>query len=221
MNIAWYGHSCFKIQTKPQRGLEEITIFTDPFDKAIGLRPPQGSANIVTVSHDHHDHNNTGALKGEPFIVDAPGEYSIKGIQIIGIDSFHDNQQGAERGRNSIFIIESEDLKICHLGDLGHILSEDQVEKIGDVDVLMIPVGGKFTLNSKEAEEVVSQIEPKIILPMHYKTKGLNIDGIEDEKKFCSEIGSCIEKNVPRLNIKKKNLSETENKIILLSISGN
>jgi len=220
MNITWYGHSCFKIQTKPHRGSEDITIFTDPFDKRIGLRPPQGNANIITISHSHYDHNNATALKGEPSIIDAPGEYSIKNIQIEGVDSFHDKKEGSERGRNAIFIIKSEDLKICHLGDLGHILSEDQVEKIGDIDVLMIPVGGKYTISPKEAENVVSQLEPKIILPMHYKIKDLKIEGLEDEKRFCAEIGISVEKNVSKLNIRKKDLDEMENKIILMSIAG-
>ena len=221
MNISWYGHSCFKIQTRPQRGSEEIIIFTDPFSKTIGLRPPQGNANIVTISHSHSDHNNFSSLKGSPFVIDSPGEYSVSGIQIEGIDSFHDKNNGTERGRNTIFIIKSEDLKICHLGDLGHTLSEDQVEKIGEIDILMIPIGGTYTISPKEAEEVVGQIEPKIVLPMHYAIKGLEIKNIEDEKAFCAEVGSCVEKNVAKLNIKKKDLEEIESKIILLSVSGN
>jgi L-ascorbate metabolism protein UlaG (beta-lactamase superfamily) len=221
MNITWYGHACFKIQTKPSRGSDEITIFTDPFDKSIGLRPPQGNANIVTISHSHHDHNNVSALKGEPFVIDSPGEYSIKGIQIEGIESFHDKEKGNLRGRNTIFIFKTEDLKICHLGDLGHTLSENQIEKLGEIDVLMIPIGGIYTISPKEAEEIVGQLEPKIILPMHYKIKGLAMEGLEDEKSFCSEIGSCIDKNVSKLNIRKKDLDEMENRIILMSVAGN
>jgi L-ascorbate metabolism protein UlaG (beta-lactamase superfamily) len=221
MNITWYGHACFKIQTRPARGFDEIVIFTDPFDKSIGLRPPQGNADIVTISHTHYDHNNVSALKGKPFVIDSPGEYSIKGIQVEGIESFHDKEKGALRGRNTIFVLKTEDLKICHLGDLGHTLSEDQIERLGEIDILMIPIGGTYTINPKEAEEVVSQLEPKIILPMHYKIKGLSIEGLADEKSFCSEIGSCIDKNVPRLNIRKKDLDEMESKIILMSVFRN
>ncbi len=217
MLITWYGHSCFKIQTKPYRGSEEATIFTDPFDKAVGLRPPQSNADIVTVSHSHYDHNNPSALKGEPLIINAPGEYSKQHIQIIGVDSFHDKKEGAERGRNTVFVIESEELRVCHLGDLGHILSEKQLDQIGKVDVLMIPVGGVFTLEPKDAESVIGQLEPKIILPMHYKTKGLKIN-INDESAFCKEIGGCPEKKIDKLNIKKKELEKTENKIVLLDI---
>lgn len=215
MIITWYGHSCFKIQTKPQRGSSEVVIFTDPFDKKIGLRPPQGNADIVTVSHSHYDHCNVEALKGNPMIIDAPGEYSKKETQIIGIDSFHDNKNGAERGRNTIFVFESEDLKICHLGDLGHILDEKQLDQIGEIDILMIPVGGVFTVNPREAETTISQLEPKIIIPMHYKIKGLTID-IEDEKKFCDEIGGCPKEKIDKLNIKKKDLDSFDQKIILM-----
>ena len=218
MNITWYGQSCFKIQTKAQRGEKETTIIIDPFDKSIGLRPPQGNAEIITVSHQHHDHNNISAIKGEPFVIDAPGEYSIEGIQIEGIESFHDNSKGAERGRNTIFTIDSEGIRICHLGDLGHVLEENQVETIGEVDILMIPVGGNYTINSKEAEEVISQIEPTIIIPMHFKVKGLTVD-IEDADKFCKEYGGTIEKGIGKLNIKKKDLIDTESRIVLMEIN--
>jgi L-ascorbate metabolism protein UlaG (beta-lactamase superfamily) len=221
MNITWYGHSCFKIQTKSQRGSDGVTIIIDPFDKKIGLRPPQGNADVVTISHGHDDHNNARAIKGDPFVVDAPGEYSIKGIQIEGIDSFHDKVKGEERGRNTIFTFESEGLKICHLGDLGHVLTERQSEKIGSIDVLMIPVGGKFTLNAKDAEEVMGQIDPRIIIPMHYKIKGLKIEGLDDEKGFCSEFGGQVEKGIGKFNFKKKDLENIENKILILDVFSN
>lgn len=217
MNISWYGHSCFKVQTKPKRGLEEVIIITDPFDKSVGLRPPQGLADIVTISHNHFDHNNTKSLKGDFFKIDAPGEYSIRNVHIEGIESFHDNNNGEERGRNTIFIMESEDLRVCHLGDLGHLLTESQVEVIGEVDVLMIPVGGTYTIDAKEAEKVVGQLEPKIIIPMHYKVKGLKVD-ISDEKAFCKEFGT-KSNGETRLNIKKKDLEETENKLVLMNIA--
>ena len=142
MNIQYYGHSCFKITTKPAgRGQEDVNAFIDPFDKSIGLRPPQGQADIVLVTHDHSDHNNVEALKGNPFIVDIPGEYSIKGINVVGINSQHGGDVDMS---NTIFIIESEDIKICHLGDLGDDLTEKQLSEIDGVDILMIPIGGKY-----------------------------------------------------------------------------
>jgi L-ascorbate metabolism protein UlaG (beta-lactamase superfamily) len=218
MNIQYYGHSCFKITTKSSgRGSEEITVFLDPFDKSIGLRPPQGNTDIVVISHDHSDHNNAAALKGDFRIIDIPGEYSIKGINIIGFSSFHDTKNGAERGLNTVFILESENLRICHLGDLGCELTEKQLEIINGIDVLMIPVGGKHTLDGKMAAEVVKKIEPKIIIPMHFKIKGTNLD-IDDEKKFCNEIGNCPAEKVSRLSLKKKDLEEKNMEVITMGI---
>ncbi len=217
MNISWYGHSCFKIQTKAKRGGEEIIIFTDPFDKSIGLRRPQGQANIVTISHNHSDHNDTELLKGDFFTADSPGEFSIQGVTIEGIDSFHDDQQGAVRGRNTIFMLESEDIRICHLGDLGQELTEKQIDAIGDIDILMVPVGGTYTLDSKTAKKVVGQIEPKIIVPMHYKIDGLTVN-INDETEFCNELGATIGEKLSRISLKKRDLDEIENKVIVMSV---
>ncbi|MDD3487712.1 MAG: MBL fold metallo-hydrolase [Candidatus Moranbacteria bacterium] len=218
MTIQWYGHSCFKISTKPEgRGSgEDIVIFTDPFDKSIGLRPPQGKADIITISHPHSDHNNPGALRGEPTVVDLPGEYSVKGISITGINSFHDKAQGAERGLNTIFILESEGIRICHLGDLGTALDKKQLEEINGVDVLMVPVGGPFSLKGKEAEAVVEAIDPKVVLPMHYKIAGIKIKNIEDEKAFCKEIGTCPKEKQAKLVLKKKDLEDMERKVVLM-----
>lgn len=218
MNITWYGHSCFKIQTKKERGGDDVNLFTDPFDKSVGLRPPQGGADVITVSHNHPDHNQTQSLKNNPFVIDAPGEYSLKGIAIRGIESFHDNTQGAEKGRNTIFVIESEDIRICHLGDLGHLLEDKQVDAIGAVDILMIPVGGKYTLDSALAEKVAGQLEPKLILPMHYALPGLTFE-LDNVEKFCDDLGNETEKNVAKLTLKKKDLEDKNGKIILFEIA--
>ena len=217
MTIQWYGHSCFKISTKPEgRGSgEDAVIFTDPFDKSIGLRPPQGKADIVTISHSHPDHNNPDALKGEPVILDLPGEYSIKGVSITGVGSFHDKVQGAEYGHNVIFVIESEGVRFCHLGDLGMPLDKKQLEEVNGVDILAIPVGGPHSLDAKEAKTVVDQIEPKIILPMHYKIPGLKLK-IGDEKGFCKEIGTCPREKMAKLILKKKDLEGAERKVVLM-----
>ncbi|MCX6766792.1 MAG: MBL fold metallo-hydrolase [Candidatus Moranbacteria bacterium] len=218
MTIQWYGHSCFKISTKPDgRGSgEDVVIFTDPFDKSIGLRPPQGKADIVTVSHKHPDHNNSEALKGEPAILDLPGEYSIKGVSITGINSFHDKVQGTQRGMNTIFAIESEGIRFCHLGDLADKLDKKQLEEVNGVDILAIPVGGSgYTLDGKEAKAVVDQIEPKIVLLMHYKIPGVKVK-LDDEKNFCKEIGLCPKDKVAKLILKKKDLEEGEMKVVMM-----
>lgn len=218
MNIQYYGHSCFKITTKPEgRGQQEVTLFIDPFDKSIGLRPPQGSADLVISSHDHHDHNNIEAIKGDPYVINIPGEYSVKGINIVGISSFHDAKQGEELGLNTIFILESEDIRICHMGDLGSDLSEKQLEDINGVDILMIPIGGKYTIDGKKAVDIVKKIEPKIVIPIHYKINGSTID-VDNEKKFCSEIGNCPKTKISKFSIKKKEMEEKSMEVVLMGI---
>jgi len=219
MIIHYYGHSCFKINTKPAgRGQEEISIFLDPFDKKIGLRPPQGQANIVLVSHDHFDHNNVTALKGEPAIINIPGEYSVRGVSVVGIPSLHkEPEAGEEKIINTIFVLESEDLRVCHLGDLGTDLSEKQLEEINGVDILMIPIGGNYTIGHKRALELIKKIEPAMVIPMHYKMNGSIVD-IADEKKFCNEIGNCSKERPSKLNIKKKDLEEKRVAVVLMGI---
>jgi len=217
MNIQYYGHSCFKLTTKPAgRGQEDVTVFMDPFGKVVGLRPPQGQANIVLVSHDHPDHNNVAALKGDPSVIDIPGEYSLKGINIVGIDSLHSDAEDKTQSHNTIFILETEDLKICHLGDLGSDLDQKQLSEIDGVDILMIPIGGKYTIDAKKAAEIIKKIEPAIIIPMHYKMPGGAITDIDDEKKFCSEMGNCPREKVSKLNIKKKDLEGKVMEIVLM-----
>ena len=209
MNITWLGQACFKIQGK------EVTIITDPYDGKIGLKLPRLNAEIVTISHNNYDHNNIKAVSGQPFIIDTPGEYEIKKVFIWGIPSWHDNKEGADRGANTIFIYQFEDIKLAHLGDLGTTLSNGQLEKLEGVDILLIPVGGVYTIDGKKAAEVVNQIEPRIVIPMHYKIPNLKIK-LEAVDKFCSEMG--VKKNGPeeKLKITKKDLPAEEIKIIIL-----
>ncbi|KKQ62291.1 MAG: Zn-dependent hydrolase of the beta-lactamase fold-like protein [Parcubacteria group bacterium GW2011_GWC1_38_22] len=216
MQIQYYGQSCFKITTKPAgRATEDVVFFIDPFGKELGIRPPQGQADVVFVSHDHFDHNNVSAIKGEPVIIDTPGEYAVKGINVVGIDSFHDNEEGAKKGRSTIFILEAEELKICHLGDLGCDLNGKQLEEIDGVDILFIPVGGEHTIEGKKATELVRKIEPAIVIPMHYKVAGSTAE-IEDESKFCTEMGNCPKEKIAKLNIKKKDLEGKTMEVILM-----
>jgi L-ascorbate metabolism protein UlaG (beta-lactamase superfamily) len=218
MNIQYYGHSCFKISLKPAgRGQNEVVLFIDPFDKSVGLRPPQGQADLALVSHHHHDHDNVEALKGDPCVIDLPGEYSVKGVNIIGIPSFHDSKEGAERGSNTIFIVDGEELKLCHLGDLGTDLSEKQLEKIGTVNILFVPIGGNYTIDYKKAIETIKKIEPNIIIPMHFKLKGTTVD-IDDETKFCSEMGYCVKDRPSKLNLKSKDMEGKNMEIIVMGI---
>lgn len=215
MNIIWQGQSCFQIIT--QRGKNnQVRIVIDPFSEEIGLKLPKLEADILLVSHNHYDHNNIKAISGNPFLIEGPGEYEIKEIFIQGISSFHDNCQGRERGENTIYTLEAEGMKICHLGDFGQKeLTSEQLEKIGDIDILMIPIGGIYTIDSKGAIKVMSQIEPKIIIPMHYQIPKLKIK-LEGLEKFLKTMGIKSIEPLNKLSIKKKDLSEEEVKIIVL-----
>jgi len=220
MTIFWHGQSCFQIFARREKN-NQVSIVIDPFDETLGLRVPSLSADILLVSHGHHDHNNLKAVSGltsasSPFLISGPGEYEVKEVYIRGIPAWHDNVMGKERGTNTIYTIEAEDLKLCHLGDLGQKeLTADQLEKIGEVDILMIPVGGVYTISSKEAPKIMAQIEPKIIIPMNYQVPKLKVklDGLD---KFLNIMGIKSIESLNKLSIKKKDLSEEEIKIIVL-----
>ncbi len=214
MYITWMGHSCFKIQDKV--GTDGITVTTDPFDKKIGIKPPNYESDIVLVSHDHYDHNNVSALRGTHFLINTAGEYDVKGILIHGVESFHDEKQGKERGSNIIYRIEIDDISVSHLGDLGHVLDNKQLELLVGTDILLIPVGGRFTLDAKKAVEVVSQVEPRIVIPMHYKTPGLKID-IDGVDKFVKEMGVKPTEE-EKLKISKKDLPQDDMELVILGL---
>ena len=195
--IYWAGQSCFQISVSNSRD-HSADIVIDPYDEETGLKLPN---DILLVTHNHKDHNNVKGVKparnasqgdaggGTPFLVDGPGEYEVKGVFIQGIPSFHDDKEGKERGQNTIYVIEAEDMRFCHLGDLGQKqLTDEQLEKIDGVDVLMIPVGGEYTIDSSTAQKVISQIEPRIVIPMHYALAKSNskLDGVE---KFLKTMG--------------------------------
>ena len=213
MIITWQGHSCFKIQDKS--GPDGITLICDPFNKEIGLKPPNCEADIVTVSHDHEDHNNVGALRGKPFVINSAGEYDVKGVFIEGIDSYHDDKDGGERGPNIIYRMEIDDISVAHLGDLGAPLNDVQLERLAGTDILLVPVGGKYTLDAKMAVEVISQIEPRIVIPMHYQVDGLKLD-IDPVDKFIKEL-SIEPTREDKLKISKKDLPQEDMELVILS----
>lgn len=209
MHITWLGQACFKIQSK------DITLVTDPYDSKVGLKLPRLTADVITVSHDHYDHANVKAVGGTPLTITTAGEYEIKRVFIQGLPSWHDDQQGAERGPNIIFTYTIEGMKIAHLGDLGATLDDEQLEKLEGVDILLIPVGGVYTIDGKKAATVVSQIDPRIVIPMHYKIPGLT-EKLQGVEPFCNEMG--VKKNGPeeKLKITKKELPAEETRVILL-----
>ena len=215
MQIIWRGQSCFQILTSQGKD-SQISLVIDPFGNSLGLRVPEFAADIVLVTHDHDDHNNLEAVKGNPFIIDGPGEYEIKGVYIQGIPAFHDKNFGKEKGRVTIYTIESEEMRICHMGDFGQKeLFSEQLEDIGEVDVLLIPVGGNYTIGSQEAPKIISQIEPKIVVPMHYSLPKLKIK-LEGVEKFLKAMGKKMPEPLPKLTVKKKDLSSEETNIVVL-----
>lgn len=214
MIITWLGQSCFKIQDKS--GTDGVTLVTDPFDKKVGLKVPNFEADIVTISHDHFDHNNAKALRGQLFLINSAGEYDVKGVMVEGVESYHDDKYGAERGGNIIYRIELDDITVVHLGDLGHTLDDKQLERLVGADILLIPVGGHYTLDVKKAVEVVSQIEPRILIPMHYKIPGLKVD-ISGVDKFIKEMGLKPTEE-EKLKISKKDLPQEDMELVVLKI---
>lgn len=179
MKIQWIAHACYRIEFENGK-----VMVTDPFDK-IGYEMPEISADIVSLSHGHYDHNAKHKVGGSFIVCDEAKCYEAHDIRVTGIPSFHDKEGGAKRGSNLIYIIEAEGLKVAHLGDLGHALDESQKEALKNVDILMIPVGGNYTIDAAEAFEIIKEIEPNIVFPMHYKTPGLTVD-ISDITEFMS-----------------------------------
>ena len=199
MDITWLGHSCFKIKGS------HAAVITDPYSPDLGYQLGKAAANVVTVSHQHPGHSYVQGVGGEPKAVSGPGEYEISGVLIIGISTFHDGTEGKDRGKNTVYLMEIDEVSICHLGDLGHVLTNAQAEELDNVDVLMLPVGGVSTLNATMAAEVVRQIEPKIVIPMHYQTEALKRD-LESVDRFLKEMGVREPEPQPKLSVTKSNL---------------
>jgi len=183
MKIKWLGHACFLITSK-----SGVRILTDPFNREVGYKLPEAEADIVTVSHDHYDHNYVKAVKGRFTVLKTPGAFKENGIGIKGVSTHHDECGGKKRGGNIVFLFDVDGLRVCHCGDLGHLPTGAQVDEIGAVDVLLVPVGGTFTVDSDGAAEVVKQLKPVLAIPMHYKTEAaqMNIAGVEG---FLSKLG--------------------------------
>ncbi|MGI6207069.1 MAG: MBL fold metallo-hydrolase [Anaerolineae bacterium] len=213
MDITWYGQSCFRLKDR------NVTVVTDPYGKVSGLKLPRLTADIVTVSHGHQDHNNVAAVRGEPFVVDGPGEYEVAGLFVSGVSMWHDDQSGAKRGRNTIFIYYFSDATVCHLGDLGHVPTQAQVEEMGNVDVLLVPVGGTYTIDARQAVEVVSLIEPSVVIPMHYALPGMETP-LESVDAFLKEMGVREPERMESYSVVGKRLPEETQVVVLESRSG-
>jgi L-ascorbate metabolism protein UlaG (beta-lactamase superfamily) len=208
MEITWLGHACFRLRNK------NATIITDPYEDKIGFKLGRVAADIVTVSHNHYDHNNVAAVTGTPKVIDGPGEYEISGIFVTGIQTWHDSEGGNKRGGNTAYLVEMDDLTICHLGDLGHVLTTQQVEAMNNVDVLLIPVGGTNTINAAQAADVISLLEPRIVIPMHFKTEALKLE-IDPLDRFAKAMGLKETVAQPKLAVTKSSLPEETQVVVL------
>jgi L-ascorbate metabolism protein UlaG (beta-lactamase superfamily) len=213
MKVKWLGHACFLLTS--ESGLK---IMTDPYTAGVfGLdyAPPSEVADIVTVSHDHADHNNVADVKGNPQVVQGEGSQEAKGIQFKGVASAHDQASGKERGSNTIFCFVLDGINVCHLGDLGHDLPEQTVADIGGVDVLLIPVGGNFTIDAAVASRVCQKLAPKVVIPMHFKNDrcpGFPVAGVEDFTRGRQQVRVSADSEV---ELKKEQFAATTETVVL------
>jgi len=209
MELIWLGHSCVRL-----RGRDTV-ILQDPFDRTLGYPVGRWTADIVTISHDHPGHNNISAVQGNPKVLRGPGEYDIGPASIVGVASFHDKQRGKERGRNTAFVVEMDGVRVCHLGDIGDTPTAETAKAIGPVDVLLVPVGGSTTIDAQGALETVNLLEPKIIVPIHYRTPALQRQDLAGVEPFLQMMAIAHLTPVARLNVTPATLP-SESQVVLL-----
>jgi L-ascorbate metabolism protein UlaG (beta-lactamase superfamily) len=207
MDVTWLGHGCFRLRGR------NAAVVTDPYPPAIGLKLSRMDADVVTVSHEHENHSYTQVVR-EAYEIRGPGEYEVAGVYVIGVPAFHDSEKGAKRGRNTIFLIEIDDVRICHLGDLGHALDDAEAETVSSADVLLVPVGGRTAINAAEAAEVVRQIEPRYVVPMHYAIPGIKLQ-LDPVDRFLKEMAVTSADPQPKLSVQKSS-GEYETKVVVL-----
>jgi L-ascorbate metabolism protein UlaG (beta-lactamase superfamily) len=208
MEIVWLGHSCFRIRGR------EATVITDPCPPTTGYNIGKPTADIVTISHKHDDHNYLKAVAGKPVVLEGPGEYEIHGAFITGIGTYHDGERGSERGESIAFVLEMEDIRVCHLGDLGHAPTAEQAEEMTGADLLLVPVGGDSTIDGAKAAEVVSLLEARLVIPMHYKTSASK-GNLDPPDRFLKEMGVTAVEPQPKLSISRSTVPH-ETQVILL-----
>ncbi|MFO0704892.1 MAG: MBL fold metallo-hydrolase [Candidatus Andersenbacteria bacterium] len=214
MNITWHGEGMIKVVGKTD---QPVTIVIDPFsEKETGLRPPRPEADLVLVSSNRPESGNVETIQGQPVVINSAGEYDVKGITIRGIPSFHDGVQGKKYGENTIYVVQLEGITLCHLGCLGHALTERQVSDIGDCDVLFVPIGGDRTMDTKTAVEVINEIEPRVVVPTHFALPKLKYK-LSPAEPFLKEMGASKVAAEPRFKLKKSDLPKEETHVVLLA----
>lgn len=211
MDITWYGYSCFRL-----KGAESVVV-TDPPGAEAGYQVGRLNAEIVTVSHNHPCHSNVAAVSGVRKVLTRPGEYEIANIIVTGIPTFHDSESGARLGRNTVFVIDVDGVRVCHLGDIGHIPKGDQLSELTNIDILLAPVGGGGSLAAAAAAQVINLIEPKIVVPMHYRTPACNRHELDGVERFLKELGLAAHEAQPRLSVTRQGLpKEKEATVVVL-----
>jgi len=211
MEIKYLGHSSFQIKTKTAR------VVTDPFDpKMVGLKFPKTEADIVTVSHHHHDHDMVNQIEGNPLVLDWPGQFERMGVRIWGFSTYHDKKKGEERGNNIMYKFESEQISILHCGDLGTGLEDAILDEIGEIDILFIPVGGTYTIDSAEAVELIKKVEPSLVIPMHYGFPEGAIKELAPVSEFLKKMGKDAITSIDKLVVKKEDLLDQEMQVVIL-----
>jgi L-ascorbate metabolism protein UlaG (beta-lactamase superfamily) len=207
LDVTWLGHGCFRLRG---RGAAAVT---DPYPPSIGLKLQRLDADLVTVSHEHENHNYTQVVR-EAYEIHGPGEYEVAGISVIGVPTYHDSEKGGKHGRNTVYLIEIDDVRVCHLGDLGHKLDDAESEAVSSPDVLLVPVGGRTTIHAALAAEVVRQLEPRFVVPMHYAIPGLKVE-LDTIDRFLKEMGVTASEPQPKLTVQKSS-GEYETKVVVL-----
>lgn len=220
MDITYFGHSCFRLKGKAEFTNQPVTILHDPFDPSVvGLPLGKIDTDIVTVSHQHPDHNFVQKVNPDYFLIDQPGEYEVHGVSVLGYSVDHDQENGGKRGKNTIFVIEVEGCRLAHLGDLGRPLTDHELSAMGVIDVLFLPVGGEFTLNIKDARELINKISPYAVIPMHYLETGTNQEnfkGLQTLDKFLGLCQGLKQETTEKYSVIKRNSNDSEPQIIIL-----
>ena len=207
MDVTWLGHGCFRLRGR------SAAVVTDPFPPAIGLKLPRLDADLVTISHEHENHSYTQVMR-DAYEIRGPGEYEVAGVSVIGVPTFHDAQKGAKHGLNTVYLIEIDDVRVCHLGDLGHALDDAEAEAISAPDVLLVPVGGHTSINAAQAAEIVRQLEPRFVVPMHYAIPGLKLE-LDPLDRFLKEMAVAASEPQPKLSVSASS-GEYETKVVVL-----
>ena len=208
MLLHWYGHACFLLSSA------DTKIMTDPFNEKVGYRLPEDKPDYVTVSHDHHDHSSVGLVHGTPQVKRTPESEKLGDFLVYGIESHHDPEGGTKRGQNIIFVFEHEGVRLAHLGDLGHTLSSEQLIALGRVDVLLIPVGGVYTIDAKAACQVIKQVGPRLVVPMHYNTRDLSI-ALGEVQEFCDAFSNTVFSGQCTLNLTPNTLPSEQQVVVM------